>query len=58
MNAAMPAHVRELLMILGFGFVPTLESVACLRWEHPRLPGDVETTESASALCKSKAGVA
>lgn len=47
------AIVREVLLLLGCGFVPTLESLSKVRWTHPALPNDVETTETASAICRS-----
>lgn len=48
----MPSHVRELLLLLGCGYVPTLDSVAKLRWEHPSLPDWIESSESASEIVR------
>lgn len=50
----MPHHVRELLMILGYGFVPSLESLAKVQWEHPNLPGSVESTITAAELIRGE----
>jgi hypothetical protein len=48
----MPNHVRELMLILRYGFIPTLDSLSEVRWEHPVLDHE-ETTQSAAELCRN-----